>query len=342
MTVEELEEKVLRGDEITREEALFLYDQPLKPLTEAANRIRKHFCGNRFDLCTIINAKSGNCPENCKFCAQSAHSKTQAETYGLLPMDEIVEKARSDYEKGVLRYSLVTSGRRLTDEEVDYLCEVTRRICQEVGISVCASLGLCTEEQYRRLRNAGMTRIHNNLETSRNHFKEICTTHSFDDKCEAIRAARAAGMSICSGGIVGLGESVEDRIDMAISLRELQVKSVPVNMLNPIPGTPLENLPRLTQEDMERIVAVYRFLLPDASIRLAGGRGLMQDKGRSLWKSGANATISGDMLTTQGITVAKDLEMLDELGYEPGLCNDEVLATAVEEEKATATTGMEA
>ena len=167
-----------------------------------------------------------------------------------------------------------------------------------------------------------MTRVHNNLETSRRNFPNICTTHKFDDKIQAIRAAQAAGLAVCSGGIMGLGETAEDRIDMALTLRELGVLSIPVNMLNPIPGTPFENNERLTPEDMQRIVAVYRFILPQAFIRLAGGRGLMPDKGKSCFTSGANAAISGDMLTTAGITTKTDMALLKELGYEVKICNE--------------------
>ena len=167
-----------------------------------------------------------------------------------------------------------------------------------------------------------MTRVHNNLETSRKNFPNICTTHTFDDKIQAIRAAQAAGLSVCSGGIVGLGETVEDRIDMAFSLRELGIRSVPVNMLNPIPNTPFGNNEKLREADMRRIVAVYRFILPTASIRLAGGRGLLPDKGKSCFNSGANAAISGDMLTTAGITIKTDMKLLNELGYEAKICNE--------------------
>ena len=319
MNLQELTEKVLDGGQIDREEALFLYGQPLEELCESADRVRRRFCSSQFDLCTIINGKSGRCSENCRFCAQSAHHHTCVEEYPLLPADEIVAQAKRNHEQGVLRYSIVTSGKRLSDAEVDQMCEVVRRIKEEVGISVCVSFGLLSEGQFRKLKEAGVERVHNNLETSRENFPNICTTHTFDEKVAAIRAAQAAGLSVCSGGIMGLGESVEDRIDMALSLRELGIKSVPVNMLNPIPGTPLEGNEKLTPEEMRRIVAVYRFLLPEAFIRLAGGRGLLPDKGKSCFASGANAAISGDMLTTAGITTKTDLEILDELGYEARL-----------------------
>ncbi len=322
MTLHTLTEKVLKEGQVTRDEALYLYGQPLDELCESADKIRRRFCSSRFDLCTIINGKSGRCSENCKFCAQSAHNHTGVTEYPLLPDEEILAQARSSRQQGVLRYSIVTSGRQLSDQETDRMCRLIRRIREEVGISVCVSFGLLNEEQFRRLKEAGVSRVHNNLETSERNFPNVCTTHTFADKLQAIRAARAAGLSVCSGGIMGLGETIEDRIDMALSLRELGIQSVPVNMLNPIPGTPFEKNAGLTQEDMRRIVAVYRFILPEASIRLAGGRGLLPDKGKSCFTSGANAAISGDMLTTAGITVRTDLELLKELGYEVKLYDE--------------------
>ncbi len=320
--IEEVAQQVLHGQQLTKEHALALYSQPLEALCVAANEIRLHFCADLFDVCTIINGKSGSCSENCKFCAQSAHNHTCAVQYPLLPAGEIVAHAGLNHAQGVLRYSIVTSGKRLSDAEVDKMCEAIRCIRDEVGISVCVSFGLLNQAQYRRLKEAGVTRVHNNLETSRRFFPQVCTTHTYADKIAAIKAAQAAGLTVCSGGIMGLGETVEDRVELALTLRELGVKSVPVNMLNPIPGTPFEGNPRLTAEDMRRIVAVYRFLLPDASIRLAGGRGLLADKGEGCFRSGANAAISGDMLTTAGITVKTDLALLKKLGYRAALCNE--------------------
>lgn len=318
MNIETIGNGVIQGKDVTKDEALWLYGQPLEELCQKADEIRKHFCANQFDLCTIINGKSGCCSENCRFCAQSAHNHTGTQEYPLLSAEEITEQAKVNERQGVLRYSIVTSGKRLSDEEVDKMCQAIRQIREETKISVCISFGLLTEDQYRKLKEAGASRVHNNLETSRRNFPNVCTTHTFEDKVEAIRAAKNAGLSVCSGGIMGLGETIEDRIEMAFTLKELDIKSVPVNILNPIPGTPLENNERLTQEDARRIVAVYRFILPDASIRLAGGRGLLADKGRSCFESGANAAISGDMLTTAGITVQTDKKLLKELGYEVG------------------------
>lgn len=316
MDLHALEQKVLQGEAITREEALWLSHQPLDELCAAADRLRQQFRGNAFDLCTIINAKSGLCPEDCRFCAQSAHHHTGAEVYPLLSQETIVQEALKNQAQGVLRFSIVTSGKRLSQEEVEVLCRVIQRIRQVCSISLCGSFGLLNETQYAMLKKAGISRIHNNLETSRRNFPNICTTHTFDDKVAAIRAAQAAGLTVCSGGIMGLGETEEDRIDMALTLRELGIKSVPLNLLNPIPGTPMEGNKHLTSDDMRRIAAVYRFLLPDASIRLAGGRGLLPDKGAGCFRSGANAAISGDMLTTAGITVETDLALLNKLGYE--------------------------
>lgn len=319
--VQEYKEKVLNGDFISKEEAMILADAPREELCAAANDIREHFCGNNFDLCTIINGKSGRCSENCKYCAQSAFYNTNIETYPLLSTKKILEQAKYNDERGVLRYSIVTSGRKLNDDEVDQACESIRAIRQETGIAVCVSFGLLNEKQFRKIKKAGATRIHNNLETSRNYFPNVCTTHSYNDKIAAIKSAQSAGLSVCSGGIVGLGETMEDRIDMVLTIRELGIRSIPVNVLNPIPGTPYENNQKLANEDICQIAAIFRFLVPNASIRLSGGRGLLPDKGLKCFQSGANAAISGDMLTTSGISIEQDLQMLEQLGYKAALWN---------------------
>ena len=308
MDIKALYNRVIGGYLITREEALFLYKEDLGDLTRYADMIRDHFCGNQFDMCTIINGKSGLCSENCKFCAQSSHYNTGSKVYSLLSEEEILADSKKNADQGVMRYSIVTAGRSLSDGEVDRMCQIIRRIKEEVHISVCVSFGLLKEDQFRRLKEAGAERVHNNLEASENFFPSVCTSHSFSDKVQAIRAAQDAGLDVCSGGIMGLGESIEDRIDMALSLRDLGIESIPVNMLNPIPGTPMEKYESLDEKEMQRIIAVYRFILP-------GGRGLMRDKGKACFMSGANAAISGDMLTTAGITVDKDKKLLEELDY---------------------------
>ena len=315
--VEQLKNKVLARGEVTREEALGLMDAPLEALSQAADQLREHFCGDRFDLCTIVNGKCGKCSEDCKYCAQSAHYHTSLEeSYPLLSTEELVKGAAENKRQGVLRYSIVTSGRKLSDREVDQVCESIRAIREQVGIEVCVSFGLLGEESFRKLKEAGASRVHCNLESSRRYFRQVCTTHTYDEKIETMKAARRAGLSVCSGGIIGLGETMEDRIDMVLTARELGVKSVPVNLLNPIPGTPYEHNPVLTEDELRRVVAIFRFLIPDGNIRLAGGRGLLEDKGARCFCSGANAAISGDMLTTAGITVERDLEMLHKLGYQ--------------------------
>ena len=317
----DMKEKIINGYDIKKEEALKLYNSPLDELTENANEIRKYFCGNKFDICTIINAKSGKCSEDCKYCAQSAFYNTNIDEYPILEKEKILKDAKNNDKNGILRYSIVTSGRCLTDNEIENICDIVREIKNNTNIQVCASLGLLKEEQFKKLKEAGVTRIHNNIETSRRYFNSVCTTHTFDDKLETIKAAQRAGLNVCSGGIMGIGESISDRIDMAFTLRDIGINSVPINMLNPIPGTPYEDLKPLTINDMKRIVAVYRFILPKASIRLAGGRGLMEDNGKECFASGANAAISGNMLTTSGITIETDLKLLEELGYEKELCN---------------------
>ena len=314
---EEMKDKILLGKWIGREEALRLAEEPLEELRQAADEIRRKVCGSGFDLCTIVNAKCGRCSEDCRYCAQSAHYRTACEeSYPLLSTQELLEDARRNAQQGVLRYSIVTSGRRLSEEEVEQACESIHRIRAEVPIEVCVSFGLLDEVQFRKIKAAGASRVHCNLESSARYFPSVCTTHTYEEKIRTLQAAKRAGLSICSGGILGLGETMEDRIDMVLTARELGVKSIPVNLLNPIPGTSYENRVPLDNEEACRCVALFRFLIPDASIRLAGGRGLLGDKGEACFLSGANAAISGDMLTTAGITVETDMELLRSSGFE--------------------------
>lgn len=321
--IQELKEKVFCGDLLEKQEIMELLEAPLEELSQAADEIREHFCGNRFDMCTIINGKCGKCSEDCKYCAQSIHFHTNCEeSYPLLSTDKLLEQARHNKEQGVLRYSIVTSGKRLSDREVEQVCDSIRSIRRETGIEVCVSFGLLGIEQFKKIKEAGASRVHCNLESSERYFKEVCTSHTYQEKIETLKAAKEAGLSVCSGGIMGLGETMEDRVDMAFALRNLGVTSIPVNLLNPIPGTPYEKNRVLSNEELIRIAAIFRFIIPDASIRLAGGRGLLPDKGRKCFKSGANAAISGDMLTTAGITVETDMELLKELGYEVRLSHE--------------------
>lgn len=313
---EECRQKIYSGENITRQEAIALAKEPLDALTIVADEIRKHMCGNRFDMCTIVNGKCGKCSEDCKYCAQSAHYHTDCqESYPLLQTKELLAGAKQNEKQGVLRYSIVTSGKRLSDQEIAQVCESIRAIRAQSNIEICASFGLLGEKQFIKLKEAGVSRVHCNLESAKRYFPKICTTHTYEEKIAVINAAKSAGLSVCSGGIMGLGETMEDRIDMALDLRKLGVKSIPVNLLNPIKGTPCEKNPILTEDAFCRIIALFRFLIPDGAIRLAGGRGLLRDKGKRCFQSGANAAISGDMLTTAGITVSSDKEMLEKLGF---------------------------
>lgn len=314
--VNELMARVLNGYQTTKEDALRLAEEDLEKLCRSANKLRCHFCGNAFDICTIINGKSGKCSENCKYCAQSAHYKTTVDEYPLLDNNILQKDVINNYEKGILRYSVVTSGKSLSDNEVNTICESYRSIRNLCGISLCASHGLLTLEQLKKLKKAGIVRYHNNLETSRRNFPSICTTHTYDDKITAIKNALEAGLEVCSGGIMGLGETMEDRIDMMMDIRMLGIKSVPVNILSPINGTAYEHLTVLPVNEVRRIVAIFRFIIPNGAIRLAGGRGLMADKGKAVFMSGANAAISGDMLTTSGISIDEDMILLKELSFE--------------------------
>lgn len=315
--VNELKNKIFAETQIDKSEALSLVSAPLEELALAADEMRAHFCGNTFDLCTIINGKCGSCSEDCSYCAQSAHHHASyLDDYPLLSAEEIVAQAKSDWSQGVLRYSIVTSGKRLSTEEIDQVSLATRQIKKETGLKICVSFGLLSEADFRKLKAAGVSRVHCNLESSEAFFPQICSTHTWQEKVETLKAAQRAGLEICSGGIMGLGEAMEDRIDMILSIRQLGVKSVPVNLLNPIPGTPCERNTVLSEEELCRIVAIFRFLIPDGFIRLAGGRGLLSDFGKACFQSGANATISGDMLTTAGYSVKTDMTILKDLGYE--------------------------
>ena len=313
--LKQLVEKILNQNyHITKKEALSLVTENLQDLSLCSEKIKQKFCSNKFDMCSIISGKSGKCSENCKFCAQSSHYKTSIKEYPLLDSENIFKEAKHNADKKVKRFSVVTSGKKLTDNEIDSVCQTYKNIKSKCDILLCASMGLLTYEQLIKLKQAGVTRYHCNLETSRRFFPNICTTHTYDDKINTINTAKKAGLEVCSGGIFGLGETFEDRIDMFFDIYELGIKSVPINILNPIPGTPFENNKVLSQEEINRTVAIARFILPDAFIRLAGGRLLFKDKGVSMFSSGANATITGDMLTTEGTSIDEDFDTIKKLG----------------------------
>ena len=318
--VQKLKQKVMDGKEITKEEAMTLAEADLDELCQAADEIRKHFCGNVFDICSCINVKGGKCSEDCKFCPQSCfNDKVEVKPHTLIGSDQMLEEAAYMAQKGVVRCDLVSSGRRLPKDDVRKIVQDIERIRKETGIAVCCSFGLLDREDCEMLKKAGITRLHNNLESSRTFFTGVCSSHSTDDKMATLRAARAVGLTLCSGCLINLGESMEDRIELALMERELGVKSIPVNVLNPIKDSPFEDQKPMTNEEFCRTVAVFRFLLPDASIRLAAGRVFIEDHGKRALSSGANAAITGDFLMTGGMSIDSDMAMAKELGYEPGL-----------------------
>ena len=246
---------------------------------------------------------------------QSCHYRTQAEEYPFLAEDEILAACRRDEAAGARRFSIVTAGRSLKGEDLERALSAYRRLRRETGVELCASHGLQTQEEFERMKAAGVDRIHANLETSRRYFPHICTTHTYQDKVDNIRRAQAAGLDVCSGGILGMGETWEDRIDMALDLAALGIGSIPLNILRPIPGTPFGDLEPITNEEVLRAVAIFRYLNPTAWIRMAAGRGQFSGGGAELFRSGANAAITGDMLTTTGTSMAGDAAMFRALGF---------------------------
>jgi biotin synthase len=315
MDIKKLADEIINGRRLGREDDLnFFINCDLSQLCEGADRIRKAFCEDIVDLCTIINGKSGHCSEDCKYCAQSAHHHTSCEVYEFLDTDEIVNTALANEAEGVDRFSIVTSGRNLSEADFEKALTAYKAMKEQCKLSLCASHGFLSQEQFHRLHEAGVESYHSNIETSRRFFPEICTTHSFDEKIENIKRAKAEGFCVCSGGIIGMGETWEDRIDMAVTLAELGITSIPVNALMPIPGTPLEHLETLSEEDILRTIALFRYINPDANIRLAAGRALLENNGEPAFSCGASATITGNMLTTSGSTIASDRKMLKQLG----------------------------
>ena len=316
MDMLQLAEEIIAGRRISRQDDLDMFlTCNLKELCEGADRIREHFIGDKVDLCSIINGRSGRCPEDCKYCAQSAHHHTNCEVYDFLPEEKILEVCKLNESEGVDRFSIVTAGRALNGEEFQKAIHAYETMHTECKIDLCASMGFLNAEQLHQLHQAGVTSYHHNIETSRRNFPNICTTHTYDQKVETLKLVKAEGMCACSGGIIGMGETWEDRLDMAISLAELGIDSIPINALMPISGTPLENLPPLSEDEILRTVAFFRYINPEANIRLAAGRALLTNDGERAFQAGASASITGNMLTTAACaTIRSDKKMLRELG----------------------------
>lgn len=270
--------------------------------------------GNAVSLCSIINAKSGQCSEDCSFCAQSGHYRTDAPVYPLKEEKEIVEAAGDAYGVGATHFSIVTSGRGLAPRDIKMVARTITAIRAKYPIRVCASLGILSEADFVFLREAGLTRYHHNLETSEQFFSQIVTTHSFQERTETILAAKAAGLEVCAGGIFGLGESEKDRISMAIALRDLKVDSVPLNVLIPLAGTPLAGQSMIAVEDILRAIALYRIIMPGLPIRLAAGReSVLNDFLSSAFLAGADGMMIGGYLTERGRDPEKDIAFIDEI-----------------------------
>ena len=317
-TIQVLTEKVLAGGQLDADEALLLgsasgSDRYL--LFAEAARIRDYFIGPVVHLCSIINAKSGRCAENCAFCAQSAHHDTGVEVYPLVDEDEMVRCASLAEQNGAGCFGIVTSGTSITTgEELDKVCRTVSRIKSETGISPSCSLGILDEATAQRLKDAGMETYHHNLETARSFFPNICTTHDYEDDVATIRNAKSVGLKVCCGGIFGLGESFAQRIEMALTLRELNVDSVPLNFLNPVAGTRLEHADNLTPLECLTIIAVYRFMLPATRLSVCGGREKnLRELQSWMFLAGADGTMTGNYLTTPGRPPELDRQLLKDL-----------------------------
>ncbi len=314
----DIQDSVLGGTKIDFPTALHLAsikDADLWDLFAAANRVRGFFRGPGVDICSIVNAKSGACTEDCVYCAQSTHYATDAPVYPLISPDRIEEAAASARKNGAGRFCIVTSGRGIeSQEDLENIAEGIRRV-REMGLSPCATLGTLFREQLAYLKEAGLYRYHHNIETSRDYFPRICTTHTFEERLEVLRSAASLGLSVCSGGILGMGETMEDRINMAFILRGLDVDSLPVNFLMPVPGTPLEKVVAISPLEALHSIALFRLILPGKEIRICGGRGTALGKLHPLiFAAGADGFMIGNYLTRSGLDPEDDKAMLQDLG----------------------------
>lgn len=315
--IETIKQQVLAGELIGEAEALRLSRESDKEaLYAAAHEITRHFMGRKFDTCSIINAKSGNCSEDCKWCAQSGHYKTQVNLYPLLPAEECIRHAVYNRQQGIRRFALVTSGKRVGPKEMAQVADTVRRIKQASDIHCCASMGLLDREELQALYDSGVENYHCNIETAPSYFSKLCSTHTIEQKMQTIRTARAIGFRICSGGIIGMGETLEQRIEMALFLQREEILSIPLNLLQPIPGTPLEGTAPLSEEELLTTIALFRFINPKAFLRFSGGRArLNADTQRKALHIGINAAIMGDLLTTIGSRVEEDKQLFTAEGY---------------------------
>ncbi len=315
-------ETILAGEQLSAQQVSSLSaasGEQLDDLLYWANRIRRRFFGNRVRVCSIVPGRLGGCSQDCAFCAQSVRYDTAVDKRAkVLTDEEILAAAAAAKADGVPNFGIVYSGKAVSDAEVERLVGLTESIKKEYGLGVCMGLGILGREPMQRLAQAGVVRYNHNLETSRRHFADIVTTHSYDDRVATIEAALDAGLGVCAGGIFGIGESEQDRLDMALELRRLRVDAVPMNFLHPIAGTPLAAVEALRPREILRIIALYRFILPQANLKVAGGRVLnLRDVQSWIFHAGCTGILSGNYLTTAGRAVADDMQMLRDLELEP-------------------------
>lgn len=284
-------------------------------LLHGANIIREHFRGDFIDLCSIVNAKSGGCEEDCSYCAQSSISNADIEHYQLKDRETILKSAEDAAKNGARRFCIVTGGRKVSEREIDEIAEMLPEI-KNIGLSPCATLGLLNLKELQRLKDAGLDRYHHNLETGEQFFPNVCRTHSYKDKIKTITAAKEAGLSICSGGIFGIGEDWQDRIDMAYTLRDIGVSSIPINFLTPIPGTLLGHRETLLPLEGLKVIALYRYILPNVEIRVCGGRMItLMDYNSFIFMAGADGLLIGNYLTTIGRPPEDDIRFIKQSGF---------------------------
>lgn len=307
--------RALQGIAATIEEALELNESlDTDTLCDAADEVCRHWCGDTVDTCSIVNARSGRCTEDCKWCAQSAKHHTGIKEYEFIPAAEATGMAEANAGKGVRRFSLVTSGRKVAPADMGHFCKIYREIGEKTRIGLCASMGLLSKAQLQQLWDAGVRRYHCNLETSENYFPTLCTTHTQADKLQTIAWAREIGMEVCCGGIIGMGETMRQRLELAEQARNAGACSIPVNILSPIKGTALENTPLIAEDEVARTVALMRFIAPKVTLRFAGGRArLSRETTERILRGGMNGSLVGDMLTTIGSGIDDDYAMYDRL-----------------------------
>ena len=310
---------VLRGGHVGQDDALRILaadDSELLSILGAAYRVRRHYFGNTVQLYYLKNAKSGLCPEDCSYCSQSRISEAPVEKYGMLNAERLLDGARQAAESRARSYCIVASGRGPSDREVDHVAGVVRQIKERYGLHICCCLGLLQPDQARRLRAAGVDRVNHNLNTSERFHDEICTTHTFKDRLETLDVCRSAGLELCAGMIVGMGEAHDDVVDVAMKLAELNVESIPINFLNSIDGTPLQSVHELDPRFCLKVLAMFRLTNPKAELRIAGGREVNLRSMQAMGLYPANSMFVSDYLTTPGQKAEEDFRMIADLGFE--------------------------